>query len=109
MKTEKIEIKEKSKKLQAIWTVALEQGEAEIGDEAARILQEEIDWEIMSDIMKSMGWAHVSVPWNKTTDSQAHEIKEWLKENVTGHYKGRGSTWLFERKEDATLFALRWS
>lgn len=109
MKVEKIYINAKPRQLTAKWTVDLEQGDIEIGEAAAKILQEEIDWEVMCDLMKSMGWKVVELNWSHTTEDNAHEIKEWCRKNLKGHYKARGRTWIFENEQDANWFSLRWS
>ena len=81
----------------------------EIADELVKELQEELDWEVMMDIMKGVGYTHIAVNWpTRMNESQAHEIKEWCRANLTGHYQGRGPNWLFKSEQDATLFALRW-
>ena len=82
----------------------------EMMDVLAKEIQEEIDWGMMLEIMKATGWTHVQMPWPGTMNSgRAHEIKEWCKYNCVGHYKGRGNDWLFENKEEAVMFKLRWS
>lgn len=75
-----------------------------VGD-AAKALQEEIDWEILCELMTQVGWHTVKAEPPK--DYAA--VKEWLSENVKGHYKCRYGTWVFEQHQDAVWFALRWS
>ncbi len=80
----------------------------DIADKMAREIQEEIDWEIMCDMFKSVGWTEIKLTWPEMTASRAHEIKEWSRQHLKGHYKGRGRTWIFELEKDATLFILKW-
>lgn len=80
-----------------------------IAAEMSKALQEEIDWGILCDFMKEMGWTKIEMTWPKNMhEGQAHEIKEWCNNNLKGHYKGKGKTWLFEEEKDATMFVLRW-
>lgn len=83
--------------------------EEQIVDAMAREIQEEIDWEIMCDMMKSIGWTTVKLKWPRMTESLAHEIKEWCRTNLTGIYRARGRTWMFSKEKDAVLFSLRWA
>lgn len=79
--------------------------------EAAKMLQEEIDWKVLCDLLIETGWTKVSIKWIYTSinSSKAHIISQWCKNNLIGHYKGRGDTWLFEHEKDAILFTLKWS
>lgn len=77
--------------------------------EAAKMLQEEIDWKVLCDLLIETGWTKVSVNWIRINSSKAHTISQWCKKNLFGHYKGRGDTWLFEYEKDAILFTLKWS
>jgi hypothetical protein len=108
----KTEIKEKSKKFQAAWTVAYKtlqpQYSEELENTLAKTLQEEIDWEIVMDTLKEVGYTHVKMSWtSRVQESRAHEIKQWCQENLSDHYSGRGQDWLFKSKEDAVMFRLR--
>ena len=81
----------------------------ELGDELAGgmtlAIQEKIAWEILCELMTQAGWHRVKA--EPPEDYAA--VKEWLSENVKGHYKCRYSTWMFEQSEDAAWFALRWA
>lgn len=85
--------------------------EESIAKEMSRQIAEEIDWEILCDILVSVGWRKIklSVAWSSMTSDFQYEVKAWLSKNIKGHYKGRGREWLFENEKDAILFALRWS
>lgn len=113
MNIQKIEIKEKSRKLQAKWTVSLEHGQddydPELEKQVAKALQEEIDWEITCDLMKQCGWTVVKTSWNSKSIEEAYELREWCDKHLTGHRKGRGDTWLFEKEKDASMFIMRWA
>lgn len=112
MKTIKQAIEEKSRKLQTKWTVTLEHDDTDYNanyEEVAKVLQEEIDWEVMIDILTESGWTKIEMDWSsRIPDTTAHEVKEWCRENLTGNYQGRAKIWLFENEKDATMFVLRW-
>jgi hypothetical protein len=107
----KEEIKAKTQLLQATCTVALQQGlpllHRDLEDELAKALQEEIDWEVMTDMLiNSSNWTPVKLK----DPLPAGEFEEWksvLKGAHRVHYSG--TIWLFELEEDAQWFALKWS
>jgi len=118
MNVVKTEIKNKSRKLSAKWTVTLEHGQTEhnleLEKEIAKTLQEEIDWGILSDMLVEIGWQRVILsPLTLERFSHVHvwlgQVKPWLDSNMTGLYRSRRETWLFENSKDATLFILRWT
>jgi hypothetical protein len=75
-----------------------------LADEMAKALADEIDWEIMCELMKSIGWTQIEIDRPSTED-----ILVWCEKNLNGKYKVHSYTWMFERAEDATWFTLRWS
>lgn len=79
----------------------------ELEQELARTLQEEIDWEVLSSILEEMGWTRVTLE-NKFLPVSLVELHRWREENLKGQWKGHGGEWMFEKAEDATVFALRW-
>ena len=79
-------------------------------EEAAQLIKEEIDWEIMIEMLKSVGYTHVKMDWPARIGVvQAQDIREWCRANLAEHYQGRGPDWLFKSEKDASLFALRWT
>lgn len=78
-----------------------------IADSLAIILQEEIDWELMTDMMIAVGWTKVVLERFKDR-YHAIDIELWLDENCSGHYRNRGSTFMFQKAEEAEWFSLRW-
>jgi hypothetical protein len=76
----------------------------------AKIIQEEIDNEIMIDMMKMNGWYVVTLS-RFMNMKHPIEIEEWC--NLTiGEDKKKwthyGTTFLFKKKEYAEWFSLRW-
>jgi len=81
----------------------------ELIKESAKLMQEEIDWQILCSLLVETGWTKVYINWSNMSASKSHYIKEWCRNTLTGHYKGRSGTWLFENEKDAIIFTLKWS
>lgn len=81
--------------------------EEELSQKMSAILAEEIDWELITDMMVSVGWTKVHL---ERFQNRYHsvDVHNWLNENCSGHYKSRGSTFIFEKEEEAEWFSLRW-
>jgi|688.fasta_scaffold839308_3 hypothetical protein len=62
------------------------------------------DW--ADDLVNNHGWIRVCLDGNIV-----HQVVEnWVKSNCTNNYEyGWNGEFLFESKNDATLFSLRWS
>lgn len=79
---------------------------AEIANELAKILQEEIDKEIVTKVSIKMfqdrGWYTV------TCDTPIEDIGGWM-QNVKGNWRTFYNIYLFEEEKDATLFRLTWT
>ena len=75
----------------------------------AKILQEEIDREIVdsmiTDDCKTNGWVGVPI----TAIDSPIDMSEWVHLNATGDYRFAAKTWWFENAIDATNFALKWA
>jgi hypothetical protein len=72
-------------------------------------MAEEEDWEILCDMLLThQHWTKVNIEWSTMTESQAHQIKQWCQKNLSGDFKARGRTWMFEQQRDASMFLLRW-
>ncbi len=84
--------------------------------ELARQIDEEILDTIMIDVLKSEGWtatmmnpAYDPLPNQYNKGEWYSETAEWIHLNATGDYKLLRGQWLFEKKEDAVMFTLKWS
>ncbi len=76
---------------------------------AAKQLQENIDRQVLFDMLvKEFGWTKIVLP-NKFLPISSRELHEWKKKNLKGVWRAHDNVWVFEKPEDATLFALRWS
>ena len=81
--------------------------EEEIITSAAKRMADEIDWEILADMLVQSGWFMVDLD-HYGDRYQSIDIETWIDENCKGKYKKRSRTFVFEKKEDAAWFKLRW-
>ncbi len=82
----------------------------ELTKEVADSIDNSLLYHIMSKYWEEQGWTKVTLP---TLQDQRHavDITMWLQENGffdTVNYYRDGREFIFERKEDATMFILRW-
>lgn len=71
-------------------------------DELSKILQKEIDNELISQILENQGWFRVTLKRWDTIDI------EWCKKYMKGEYRSHGHHWLFKDRQDFILFSLKW-
>lgn len=82
-----------------------------IANDLAQNLQQEIDSDLLADMMVSIGWTRVTMPfeYRYTSLQKTLEIRLWLSKNSTGDYKMLGTSYIvFEKQQDANWFKLRW-
>lgn len=73
-------------------------------DEIAKIIREEIDWEILSEMLVKSGWIRVILPDIRDTE----KVKTWAKKSLKENYKHRGNHWVLAAEKDAILLNLTW-
>ena len=73
--------------------------------QAAQSLRESIDFEILANVLVTIGWSDVVI--DRLTDREA--INSWVEANCLGKYKHRNGRWVFELESDAVLFKLKWT
>ena len=76
-------------------------------DKFAKILQEEIDWEILASVFVKSGWTMIDLPRFRDR-YESIDVEIWIDENCSGKHMKRGKTFVFEKKQDAEWFSLRW-
>ena len=81
--------------------------EALVSEELSKAVQEEIDFEVLSDVLCRFGWTKVEIP-RFVDNHHAVDIGYWLLDNCQSEYKRNGRIFLFESTKDATMFILRW-
>lgn len=74
---------------------------------AAKEMAEEIDFQVLANLYKESGWTEVEFNPH-VEDILAYKIQNWMRDTLKGHYTSRGKRWLFENKQDAAWFILRW-
>lgn len=71
--------------------------------ELVKLLEEEIQKEYMSEMLRASGWHLVAVKY------QTEEISSWCNENIFGEYKYFSQIgFFFKDSKEANFFALRW-
>lgn len=94
--------------LEMAFTRAAQTAQEELlATEAARILQEEIDWELLADMMVACGYTRV-VSNRRYRAEEYAAVRAWTDQNIKGHFRAHAGEFLFKDPHDATLFSLRW-
>ena len=92
----------------------------EMLDMASKDIAKQIDSElldtIMIDVLKDEGWTATTMnpayepPLTRLSNGEWYsETAEWIHLNATGDYKLLRGQWVFEKKEDAVMFTLKWA
>ena len=85
----------------------------DLEDELAKVLQEEIDREIINDIHRRdcmlKGWTELPFKTDGILPDTIGKMAEWLHLHAIGDYRFFGNEIWFENKQDLTAFILRWS
>jgi hypothetical protein len=79
----------------------------EIANKAAQRLSWEIDRGVLWSTLEQSGWTTVTLP-RLQDNHHAIDIAFWLDEYCQRPYKRHGREFIFENKEDAVYFALKW-
>lgn len=77
-------------------------------EHAAKSIAEEIDWGVMRDALKESGWTLVTLN-NAFLPCTGSELHEWRVNNLTGGFHAHNHEWIFEHRQDAVIFMLRWA
>jgi hypothetical protein len=75
-------------------------------DKAAQDIAEAIDKDLLAWLYTNNGWTPVTVDFWKHREE---DMQQWCKEHLSGNSLAAACVWVFENKEDATLFALKWT
>jgi uncharacterized membrane-anchored protein len=76
----------------------------EIISQAGDQMAKDIDTQVL---LSALGWT--SVKLKRFSDGiEAVDIIEWIDTNCTGEWKNLGTRFIFEKKQDAEWFSLRW-
>lgn len=87
--------------------IATQTLEDQLIERAARQMADDIDFGVMCDLLADIGWTKVVLD-TLGSNERACDIKDWLIAECKKEYKQRGRFFVFESKDDATLFKLTW-
>jgi len=73
---------------------------------AAKRMSDEIDFQVLTGFLTEIGWTKVIL--KPMTTEVSHSIDKWIADNVKGNVETMGLVWVFECKEDASWFVLKW-
>ena len=79
----------------------------DIIDEITKDYAKQMDWEIVADCLVSSGWTNVKLNRFRN-NTEAVDIIDWINDNCTGEWKNLSTRYIFEKKQDAEWFILRW-
>lgn len=103
MKIEKIEVKAKTRQLSANYTIRYNDLNCDFNEQLEKLLQEEINREMLINLKRSQGWHEVRVKQFSKID------KEWCEKYIKKPYVCVGQyNWFFEDERDAHFFLLKW-
>lgn len=78
-----------------------------ITDILSEELKQEIDFDVLRSLLKNTGWCEV-IRKQPMTSQESIELDSWVETYCKHQVKTRGLVWLFESKNDANWFSLRW-
>ena len=74
---------------------------------AAQAIAKDIDREVLWGMLEGMGWTRVMLP-RLIDNNHAIDITHWLAINCKHPFERSGRDFMFESKQDANWFILRW-
>jgi hypothetical protein len=80
--------------------------EEEILNKAGKRMSDEIDFQILADMLCSIGWRKIIL--KPMTWEAGATIDAWTAAHIKGPFETMGLVWIFEQEQDANWFALRW-
>jgi hypothetical protein len=78
----------------------------EIINDMGQKIANEIDFQILADMLCSIGWRKVVL--KPMTWEDGYGVDEWTAQHIKGNFETMGLVWVFELEQDANWFALRW-
>ena len=81
--------------------------EQDILDDMGKQMAKEMDFHILADLLEGIGWTSVKLKRFHSRENSI-DITEWLETNCTGEWKNLSTRFIFEKKQDAEWFILRW-
>ena len=81
--------------------------EQDILDVMGEQMAKEMDFHIIADMLMGIGWTSVQLK-RFQNNNEAVDIQLWVETNCTGEWKSLSTRFIFEKKQDAEWFILRW-
>jgi len=81
--------------------------EEDILNNIGKKMAKEMDFHIIADILVDTGWTSVELK-RFQNNVEAVNINLWAEANCTGEWKNVSTRYIFEKKQDAEWFILRW-
>jgi len=78
----------------------------EIMNDMGQKIANEIDFQVLADMLCSIGWRKVVLKPMNWEDG--YSVDEWTAQHIKGNFETMGLVWVFELEQDANWFALRW-
>lgn len=75
--------------------------------EKSKEMAKEIDREVLWSMLQSLGWQRVMLPVFGSTQEYS-DVFEWTRINCKNSFEHHKRDYIFESKQDAAWFALRW-
>ena len=82
--------------------------EEEMMKKASEELMRGIDFEILCETLEPFGWTVLKINYDPDSGQAWNTVKNWAADNFRGDHQEHHGTWLIEKNQDATAFALRW-
>jgi hypothetical protein len=79
---------------------------AQITSDLAKELKDQIDFEIVSNLLKEEGWHRFDL--TVSSNKEAVDIAYWVEENCKYKYIRNGTRYIFENEYDASRFVMKW-
>jgi hypothetical protein len=77
-------------------------------NDLAKSMEESIDFVVLCDVLKGFGWTVLEVDYDPDSGQAWNTVINWADDNFRGDHQEHHGTWLIEKAQDATMFALRW-
>ena len=75
--------------------------------QAAKKMADDIDREVLWGMLEGLGWTRVMLP-RLIDNNHAIDITYWLEANCKNPFERSGRDFMFESKQDANWFILKW-
>ena len=82
--------------------------EEEMMKKASKELMHGIDFKILCETLEPFGWTVLKMDYDPDSGQGWNTVINWADDNFYGGHQEHHGTWLIEKAQDATAFALKW-